>query len=132
MVLGGRLGENCMDDAAPEMPWEGAVAGTVRSGFHLPHISLNSDGQPHPTINVLTISVFVVGLASFVLGLIIRNLATVTVGWTVVTTVSGLLSMLVGLYTQMISATREQRVLIVTGIIGGFIGFALGLSHGGF
>jgi len=109
------------------------VAGTARSGhFHLPRISLNSDGQSHPTINVLTISVFVVGLVSFVLGLIIRNMATVTVGWTVVTTVSGLLSMLVGLYTQMISATREQRVLIVTGIIGGFIGFALGLSHGGF
>src|SRR5215469_9781394 len=125
-----------MDDAAPPdmpNPWEGAVAGTARSGhFHLPHISLNSDGQSHPTINVLTISVFVVGLVSFVLGLIIRNMATVTVGWTVVTTVSGLLSMLVGLYTQMISATREQRVLIVTGIIGGFIGFALGLSHGGF
>ena len=32
----------------------------------------------------------------------------------------------------MISATREQRVLIVTGIIAGFVGLAIGLSQGGF
>ena len=45
---------------------------------------------------------------------------------------TGLVSCLVGLYAQMISATREQRVLIVTGIIAGFVGLALGLSRGGF
>jgi ABC-type lipoprotein release transport system permease subunit len=32
----------------------------------------------------------------------------------------------------MISATRVQRVLFVTGIIAGFVGLALGLSKGGF
>jgi len=32
----------------------------------------------------------------------------------------------------MISATREQRVLIVTGLIAGFVGLALGLGYGGF
>jgi len=37
-----------------------------------------------------------------------------------------------GLFTQMHSATTEQRILIVTGIIAGFIGCALGLAHGGF
>ena len=37
-----------------------------------------------------------------------------------------------GLYVQMISATREQRILIVTGMIAGFVGLALGLSTGGF
>lgn len=40
--------------------------------------------------------------------------------------------MLVGLCAQMMSATREERALIVTGIIGGFVGFALGLANGGF
>jgi hypothetical protein len=38
----------------------------------------------------------------------------------------------VGLYSQLISATREQRMLIVTGLIAGFVGVALGLAHGGF
>jgi hypothetical protein len=32
----------------------------------------------------------------------------------------------------MVSATREQRVIIVTGIIAGFVGLALGLAQGGF
>jgi len=32
----------------------------------------------------------------------------------------------------MVSATREQRVLIVAGIIAGFVGLAIGLARGGF
>jgi hypothetical protein len=32
----------------------------------------------------------------------------------------------------MVSATREQRILIVAGIIAGFVGLAIGLSRGGF
>jgi hypothetical protein len=95
------------------------------------HITLNSDGQSHKLVNVLTIFVLVVGLVSFVLGLVIRNGAG-GVSWAAITTSAGLVSMLVGLYTQMISATREQRALIVTGIIAGFVGFAIGLAHGGF
>jgi hypothetical protein len=53
-------------------------------------------------------------------------------GWAIASAGTGLAAMLVGLYTQMISATREQRVLIVGGIIAGFVGFALGIAHGGF
>jgi hypothetical protein len=110
------------------------VAGTIRSGGHghLPHISLNSDGQPHPVLNALTIFTLVAGLGSFVLGLVVRNLSSAGLGWAIATAASGLAAMLIGLYTQMISATREQRVLIVTGIIAGFVGMALGLAHGGF
>jgi len=33
---------------------------------------------------------------------------------------------------QMVSHTREQRILIVTGIIAGFVGLAIGISKGGF
>jgi len=47
-------------------------------------------------------------------------------------TAAGLASLLVGLYAQMVSATREQRILIVTGMIAGFVGVAIGLSRGGF
>jgi len=39
--------------------------------------------------------------------------------------------MLVGLFSQMMSATREERVLLVVGIIAGFVGLALGLGFGG-
>jgi hypothetical protein len=40
--------------------------------------------------------------------------------------------LVVGLYAQMISATREERILLVTGMVAGFVGLALGLAHGGF
>jgi ammonia channel protein AmtB len=109
------------------------VAGTVRTRSRLPHITLNSDGQSHPLINVLAFFTLVVGLVSFVLGLVIRNVSGAnTTAMAIVTAVTGLVAMLVGLYTQMISATREERVIIVTGIIAGFVGLALGLAHGGF
>lgn len=111
------------------------MAGTVQTHGHgrFPHVSLNSDGQSHPLINALTIFTLLIGLVSFVLGLVIRNVPSAdTLGMAIATAATGLVSMLVGLYTQMISATREERVLIVTGIIAGFVGLALGLAHGGF
>ena len=96
-----------------------------------PHI-LNSDGRPHPVENVLTIFTLVDGLVSFVLGMIVRNAPSAGATVTIIATATGLSALLVGLYAQMVSATREQRVLIVTGIIAGFVGMALGLGHGGF
>jgi ammonia channel protein AmtB len=105
------------------------VAGTVDSGRR--HNILNSDGQPHPVENILTIVTLVVGLVSFALGLVIRNAHT-SAAVIVIATATGLVSCLIGLYVQMISSTREQRVLIVTGIIAGFVGLAIGLSKGGF
>ena len=106
------------------------MAGTVRSGPR--QNILNSDGRRHPVVNILTIFTLVVGLLSFVLGMIVRNVPNVVAVVHVIATGTGLAAMLVGLYVQMISATREQRVLIVTGIIAGFVGLALGLSKGGF
>ena len=108
------------------------MAETARTGsrMNLANI-LNSDGQPHRTLNILAIFTLVVGLVSFVLGMIIRNAHT-GAAVIVTATVTGLVACLVGLYTQMISATREQRIVIVTGIIAGFVGLALGLSRGGF
>ena len=111
------------------------MAGTIRSGgrSRFPHVTLNSDGQPHRVINALTIFTLVVGLVSFVLGLVLRNAPGAdNLGMAIATAATGLASLLVGLYTQMISATREQRVLIVAGMIAGFVGLALGLAHGGF
>jgi hypothetical protein len=106
------------------------VAGTVRNRPR-PHI-LNSDGQPHPVENIMTVFTVLVGLASFVLGLIARNVPTSGAAVHISATTTGLISLLVGLYAQMVSATRPQRVLIVTGMIAGFVGLAIGLSRGGF
>lgn len=113
---------------------EAMVAGTAptRSPRRGMHISLNSDGRPHPLVNALTVFTLLVGLASFVIGMIVRNLSSPSSVLTITATAAGLAALLVGLYTQMVSATREQRVLIVTGMIAGFVGLALGLSHGGF
>jgi hypothetical protein len=103
-----------------------------RQPGHL-HLTLNSDGQSHKLLNAVSVLILLLGVASFALGIIIRNdSAAGGVGWAAVTTSSGLIAMVGGLGAQMVSATTEERILIVTGIIGGFVGFAMGLSHGGF
>jgi hypothetical protein len=87
-------------------------------------LTLNSDGRPHPVINGLTVFTFVVGLAAFALGLIVATHFAATV--------LGITGFGVGLAVQLNSATREQRMLIVAGIIAAFVGMALGIGHGGF
>jgi FtsH-binding integral membrane protein len=106
-----------------------SLADNVRTGPR-PHI-LNTDGQPHPLENAIAIFVLVAGLIAFVLGLIVRNVHTGPAAH-IIATVTGLAALLVGLYAQMVSSTRNQRVVIVAGIIAGFVGLAIGLSKGGF
>jgi len=105
------------------------LADNVRTGPR-PHI-LNTDGRPHPLENAMAIFVLVAGLISFVLGLIVRNAHTDPAAH-IIATATGLAAFLVGLYAQMVSSTRNQRVVIVAGIIAGFVGLAIGLSKGGF
>jgi uncharacterized membrane protein HdeD (DUF308 family) len=96
------------------------------------HVTLNSDGQRHTVLNAFSIFTLLIGLVSFVLGLVIRNIPSAGHGLAITTTVTGLVALVGGLVTQMVSATREERVIIVAGIIAGFVGLALGLAHGGF
>ena len=103
---------------------------TVRTGR--PHLTLNSDGQRHPLLNVAAFFTLIAGLVSFALGLLLRTGPSSTHAWAVVAAATGLAAMLVGLVSQMMSATREERVIIVAGIIAAFVGLALGLAHGGF
>jgi uncharacterized membrane protein HdeD (DUF308 family) len=108
------------------------MAGTVRSSEpRRPRLNLNSDGQPHPVLNVTSFFILMVGLLSFALGLFLRTGPSGEHGWAVVTAVTGLVALVGGLFAQMMSATREERIIIVTGIIAGFVGMALGLAHGG-
>ena len=91
---------------------------------HVPRLTLNDDGRLHPLENGLAVFTLITGLAAF------------AVGWVVslhlLATVLGGVSLIVGLYAQMISATRAERMIIVTGLVAAFVGAALGLGHGGF
>ena len=89
-----------------------------------PRLTLNSDGEPHPVENALTIFTFAGGLVAFAIGFVVSLHA--------IGTVLGLVVFLVGLYAQMVSNTREQRVLIMAGIIASFVGLGLSIAHGGF
>jgi hypothetical protein len=90
---------------------------------HLPRVTLNTDGRRHPVENVLTVFTFAAGIASFVMGLIVAT--------HLAATVVGIVAFVVGAYAQLVSATREERMLIVTGMVGAFVGLGLGIAHGG-
>jgi hypothetical protein len=109
------------------------LAGTVRTGRpgHFPRVNLNSDGRPHPLLNLASVFTLVVGLVAFALGMVLRYV-TSTHPIAIAAAATGIVSLLVGLYTQMVSATREERILLVIGMVAGFVGLALGLAHGGF
>jgi hypothetical protein len=109
------------------------MAGTVPQGKpgRTAHLTLNSDGRPHPLLNVAAVLILIDGIVSFALGLYIRAVPSSGLALAVVTAATGLAALLIGLYAQMMSATREERIIIVAGIIAGFVGLALGLAHGG-
>jgi hypothetical protein len=90
----------------------------------IPRITLNSDGQRHPLLNAAAAFTLLAGIAAFALGFVVRaHLAA---------TILGAITFAAGMYVQLISATREQRILIVTGMVAAFVGLGLGIAHGGF
>jgi hypothetical protein len=100
------------------------IRAQAQTHSHLPHVTLNSDGRRHPMLNSMTAITFIAGAAALVTGSI--------VSLHLPATVLGLAGFAVGLYAQMISATREERILIVAGLIAAFVGMGLGIAHGGF
>ena len=96
----------------------------AQSQSHSRHFSLNSDGKRHPYLNAAATLIVVAGIIAFVAGLFgsMHLLATVL----------GMIGLVVGLWAQMMSATREERIFIVLGVVGAFVGMGLGLAHGGF
>ena len=99
-------------------------ATTTEPRSRLPRLTLNSDGQRHPLENSLAVFTLITGLIVFAVGWLVKL--------HVLASVLGIVSLLVGLYAQMISATREERMIIVTGLVAAFVGTALGFAHGGF
>ena len=96
----------------------------VQSGSRARHFSLNSDGQRHPVVNAAAAYALLAGVTSMILGLV--SVAHV------VGSALGVSAFLIGLWAQMISATRTERMIIVTGLVAAFLGTALGFGHGGF
>jgi membrane associated rhomboid family serine protease len=105
-----------------------AVADTANAGASTgarqPVFTLNEDGQRHPVENTLTVITFVAGIIAFAVGWVVKlHLPAL---------VLGLVSMVIGMYTQLISSTRSQRIVIVSGMVAAFVGGALAVAHGGF
>ena len=106
------------------------AAARGRARPRLPHLTLNDDGQRHPVENSLSVFTVVAGLVACVLGFLAYQ--DVSGAWTHVgATWLGLIALIVGLPAQLISATRTERMLIVTGLVAAFVGVCLGLAHGG-
>jgi hypothetical protein len=109
------------------------MAGTIGTEEHGNAPSLNlTDGRPHPLLNLASLCVLVAGLVSFVLGMLLRYDSGTGKSVAIAAAAIGLGSLLIGLFSQMLSATRVERILLVTGMIAGFVGLSLGLAHGGF
>lgn len=87
-------------------------------------LTLNSDGQRHPLLNAATAVTFAAGVVAFVLGLIVRQ--------HLAATVVGIAAFAIGMVAQLYSATREERIFIVAGLVAAFVGLGLGFAHGGF
>jgi hypothetical protein len=87
-------------------------------------VTLNSDGQRHPLLNAVAAFVLIAGVASFVLGLIVKAHLPATI--------LGMASFGFGMLGQLYSATREERIIIISGVVAGFVGMGLGIAHGGF
>ncbi|MEV4802714.1 hypothetical protein AB0K18_22095 [Nonomuraea sp. NPDC049421] len=86
--------------------------------------TLNTDGRPHRVENALAVITLVCGVVAFV--------ATFWTSAHMIASWVGTLGFGVGLYSQYISATTPQRSLNVVGLVGSFVGAALGIAHGGF
>ena len=111
-------------------PQTTGAAARGRARPRLPHLTLNDDGERHPMENSLSVFTVVAGLVACVLGFLAYQ--DVSGAWTHVgATWLGLITLIIGLPAQLFSATRSERMLIVTGLVAAFVGVSLGLAHGG-
>ncbi|MDP9444106.1 MAG: hypothetical protein M3P83_07055 [Actinomycetota bacterium] len=87
------------------------------------HRLINTDGRRHPKENALALLALGLGAVSLLL--------VMAPSWHVVGSWAGLVGAVVGLYDQLISATRGERWVIVAGMVASGLGFGLNLANGG-
>jgi ABC-type Co2+ transport system permease subunit len=97
---------------------------TTQSRSRAQRLALNSDRRRHPLLNVAAAFTFLAGAAAFPLGLIVRE--------HLAATVIGMAAFGIGMVAQLLSATRAERIFIVSGLVAAFVGMGLGIAHGGF
>lgn len=84
----------------------------------------HGNGERHLPIIAGAAFTIVAGLISLLLGLF--NVAS-TAG-----AILGVTGFVIGMIAQMMSVTRNERMVIVVGITASFVGMGLGIAHGGF
>lgn len=92
--------------------------------IHVPHPTLNTDGQRHPLANTLTTLTVLFGLVALFCAL--DPSRHVIGSW------SGLLGAITGFSAQLISATTAERAVNVIAIGAAMVGWGLNMAQGGF
>lgn len=87
------------------------------------HLTLNTDGRPHPLVNTLVLVTFVLGGIA-VISSIFNSLHLLS-SWT------GLVGIFTGGYGQYISVTTAERFALIIGLGMASVGFYIGVAHGG-
>ncbi|MCM2578507.1 hypothetical protein [Streptomyces meridianus] len=84
---------------------------------------MNSDGKAHPVENGFALGTLLLGVVAFVTS----NFYSLHIlaSWT------GLVGILVGARSQMISATTGERFVSIIGLGAAAVGFFLGMARGG-
>ncbi|WP_406201336.1 hypothetical protein OH807_21480 [Kitasatospora sp. NBC_01560] len=95
----------------------------AQSIHRLPALTLNTDGHRHPRENALVGITVVLGLLAFTTSFF-HNLHLLS-SW------SGLLGIVTGLWGQFISVTTAERFVMVIALGASAFGFYLGIARGG-
>ncbi|MDL4773441.1 MULTISPECIES: hypothetical protein [Thermomonosporaceae] len=89
-----------------------------------PAIDIDGGVRRHPLESALSVVAITVGLLALILGAIPP---THFFG-----AVAGVIGLPIALYSQMVSATTNERWLNVIGMVASFVGTGFALRHGGF
>ncbi|MCY0935054.1 hypothetical protein [Streptomyces sp. H34-S4] len=82
-----------------------------------------TDGKSHPLQDTLVAATLILGAVAFVTAFF-HNLHLIS-SWT------GLIGIVTGLYGQFISVTTRERSALIVGLGASAFGFFLGMAHGG-
>ena len=86
-------------------------------------LTFNTDGRPHPLANTLVAVTVVLGGIAIIASAF--NSLHLLSSWT------GLAGIFTGGYGQFVSATTEERFVLIIGLGMAAVGFYIGMAHGG-